>query len=247
MMGALRTGLLAALASAVLPAAPGLAQAPEKREECVVLLHGLARGRASMSALHWYLDAAGFRVVNIGYPSTRKSIESLSLEAIPRSLSECSGASRIHFVTHSMGGILLRRFLAEDRIEGLGRVVMLGPPNGGSEIVDNLGHIELFRKLNGPAGVELGTGEEDLPRRLGRVDFELGVIAGTRTLNLLTSAMIEGLDDGKVSVSSTKYAGATAHLTLPVTHTFMTIDPEVLSQTRHFIETGAFRNIDLKI
>ncbi len=141
-----------------------------------------------------------------------------------------------------MGGILVRQYLSQHRLNQLGRVVMLGPPNQGSQVVDKLRDWSVFRWFNGPAGVELGTDMASVPKTLGAAEFELGIIAGSRSINWLLSTLLPGPNDGKVTVESTKLAGMTDHLVLPVTHPLMMRHPDVIRQTLYFLQHGEFQH-----
>lgn len=224
---------------ALLVIGPGLAPAAE----CVVLLHGLARSSMSMNRMASRLEEAGFATVNIDYPSREYTVEELAETAVPRGLEACraqEGIDKIHFVTHSLGGILLRQYLSTREIEELGRVVMLGPPNQGSAAVDELRGVPGFEWLNGPAGFQLGKGPESVPLRLGPADFELGIIAGNRTIDPVTSAVLENPDDGRVSVEDTKLEGMADFIVVEHSHAFMMRMSRPIELTIEFLRTGRF-------
>ena len=212
--------------------------APEE----VILLHGLCRTTRSMAKMEHALTNAGYRVRNVDYPSRTASVEQLADDAIGKAVADCQrdGAVRIDFVTHSLGGILVRSYLARHTVPSLGRVVMLAPPNRGSEVADKLGWLFLYKWINGPAGDELGTGTKSTPNRLGPTAFPVGIIAGDRSINWINSLLIPGRDDGKVSVNRTKLAGMSDHIVVHATHPFIMRNHEVIQQTIQFLRTGAF-------
>lgn len=211
--------------------------------EAVILLHGLARKASSMKKLERALKENGYQVVNVDYPSTKHDIEALADWSIGNAIKKVGPNSKIHFVTHSMGGILVRQFLRQYKMHNLGRVVMLGPPNSGSEIVDLLQNVPGFKTVNGPAGLQLSAKKDALPNQLGPANFELGIIAGSRSVNLVLSTMLPMPNDGKVSVESSKLEGMSDHLTMPVTHTFMMRNSAVITQVILFLQQGAFKSI----
>ncbi|MDP5136572.1 alpha/beta fold hydrolase [Rheinheimera baltica] len=211
-------------------------------KDCVVLLHGLARSASAMETMQQALDAAGYHSVNVDYPSREHAIEVLAPMAIAPALAQCRAKQSrvIHFVTHSMGGILLRQYTQDNVIADLGRVVMMGPPNQGSQVVDNLKDVPGFEAFNGPAGMQLGTGAQDIPKQLGPVSFELGVIAGTSSINLILSTFLPNPDDGKVSVENTKVQGMCALVTVDVSHPFLMQRQQVIDQVLYFLRRGSF-------
>jgi hypothetical protein len=216
--------------------------------DTVVLLHGLGRTQVSMAPLARALEQAGYCVVNLSYPSRTPTLEQLATEWLPAQLARRipAGADgpRIHFVTHSMGGILLRLWLRERGVPtNLGRVVMLAPPNAGSEVSDALRGFAPFRWATGVNGQRLGTAADALPRALGAwpaKENALGVIAGSYSWNPVLDPSLPRPHDGKVSVAATHLAGETDHRVLPYSHTWLGWRRETARQVTAFLREGRF-------
>jgi pimeloyl-ACP methyl ester carboxylesterase len=210
--------------------------------EVVVLVHGLARSSRSMKPMEKALTAAGYTVYSMKYPSTEKTVQELADEYLAPLVLQCQAAKpvKIHFVAHSLGNIVLRYYFSVHKLENTGRIVMLGPPNRGSEVVDRLGRFTLFKWINGPAGQQLGTFTNSLPNRLPLPPAEVGVIAGTRSINLFLSMLIPGPDDGKVSVERAKIKGMKDFVTVAASHPFLMRNREVIDLTLSFLQDGHF-------
>ncbi len=209
--------------------------------DCVVLLHGLGRTRYSMHTLEKELEKEGYLVVNDSYPSRNRSIKELT-RFVGDGISQCkkSGARTIHFVTHSLGGILVRNYFQTELISEAGRVVMLGPPNHGSEVADKYKNTWWFRKFTGPAGQELTTNPDSIPNSLKPIPLEIGIIAGTESLDPWFSGIVPEPNDGKVSVSSTKLAEMKDFISVPHSHAFLCSSRAVIRQVKHFLTKGRF-------
>jgi pimeloyl-ACP methyl ester carboxylesterase len=211
--------------------------------EGVVFLHGISRSFRSFIPMQKAVEAAGFATRNIGYPSREKALSALADDIHPAiaPFAEMNEGCT-HFVCHSMGGLLARVYLARHRPARLGRVVMLGTPNGGSEIADLLKNWLLYRLYFGPAGQQLVTARDATTEALlPLVDYPVGIIAGDRSLDPITSRfMLPGADDGRVTVARTKLDGMTDHIVIPASHAFMVKNKEAIAQTIAFLQDGRF-------
>ncbi len=232
------------------PQMPSRASQTSQRDnrELVVVLHGIAVTHRWMTRIADGLETAGYRVVNRTYPSRKLPIEQLGGEWLPQLLREhgAADAPRVHFVTHSMGGIVVRLWLREcgNPPPNLGRIVMITPPNQGSEVPDRLRGFALFHRFIGVNAARLGTGGDSLARQLSPGVFpagaEVGIIAGNRSVNPLFSSWIEGENDGTVSVASTRLAGMRDHIVMPHSHSGILLSGSVVKQTVHFLREGKF-------
>ena len=209
--------------------------------DTVVLLHGLGRTSKSMTYMQGRLTEAGYHVFNYDYESRKGEIDSLVADLLQYLETCCSRKEPdLHFVTHSLGGILVRALIARERPGNLGRVVMLSPPNKGSETVDLLKDYSLFKKIFGPASMQLGTDPDSFPNRLGPADFELGIITGSRTIDPISSWIIDGDDDGKVSIEQAKLEGMADFMVVQVSHAYIMSNPDVVNEVIYFLQNGRF-------
>jgi dipeptidyl aminopeptidase/acylaminoacyl peptidase len=208
--------------------------------EAVVLVHGLGRTRRAMAPLTERLREAGFDAHNLGYPSREAPPDELIEDLAEQIDACCANAPRLHFVGHSLGGILARAYVARMRPPNLGRMVLLSPPNQGSEIVDKLGDTWLFEAVMGPSAVTLGTDEDSFPNSLPPPDYELGIVAATGSNNPVGSAIIPGDDDGMVAVCRMRLEGMTDFITVDRTHTLIMRSEDVARQVIRFLREGRF-------
>jgi len=241
------TGLAAApLVTCLSFAGPEPVVTSNARAEYVVLMHGLIRSSTVMKRLEWAFEEQGYRVINLDYASSKLSIEDAASEMLAETLRDKiqDPTVRVHFVTHSLGGIILREYLNTHDLPNLGRVVMIAPPNHGSELVDKFKDWPFYHFFTGPAGQQLGTEPESVPQRLGPAQFDLGVIAGDRTLNPFYSWFIPGPDDGKVSVQSTQLEGMDDFLVVHSSHTYLPWRKQVIHACLEFVAEGKFPEPD---
>ena len=219
-------------------------ESSEVTKSCVVLLHGLGRTSDSMDKIAEALVDNSYKVWNESYPSRDKPINELSVEAIEPALDFCQSENidKIHFVTHSLGGILVRYYLQDHQPEKLGRIVMLSPPNKGSEIADRLKELKLYQLFTGPVGQQLGTDENSVPNQLDPINGEIGIIIGNSTSDPWFSWLIPGDDDGKVSVASSKLSEMKDFLIVDHGHTFIMRKNDVIEQILNFLSSGEFKH-----
>lgn len=208
----------------------------------VIVLHGLGRTAKSMTPIQKKLEADGYFVWNKSYPSRDENIISLAESFLGEGIAQCraAGVANIHFVTHSMGGILVRQYLQNRVLEMQGKIIMLAPPNHGSEIADHLQARFWYEWMMGPAAMELGTGEGSRPNSLQPVLGTIGVIAGATSFEPWFSWMFNGSHDGKVSVASTRLDEMSDFLVVERGHTFIMRSERVIEQILFFLQHGCF-------
>jgi hypothetical protein len=212
-----------------------------RRDEHVVLLHGMAQTPLSMAPLGHDLRRAGYLVRNIGYPTRRHDVAELARRYLAPAVAAVGAESPVHLVTHSLGGLIARQYLQWAALPEGSRIVMLAPPNHGSEVADLVRDWLVYRWLMGAVGQQLVTTADGIVHRLGPVDAEVGIIAGNRTIQPWFSALIPGQDDGAVSVASTRLDGMRDFIVVGGSHTLLVLKREVRRQVVHFLRHGRFR------
>ena len=215
-------------------------------KETVVLLHGIGNNKHSMSSVESFLNKHGYNTINVTYPSTDNNLDGLAKHLRTKHLDTYfwKNIKKVHFVTHSMGGLVARRYLDTYKTkiptEKLGSVVMLGPPNGGSEVADLLHDLSLYKWFYGPAGNELTTQAQ--VKNTSEIYYSLGIIAGTKEWPyVITAFVVPGKSDGRVSVKKTKLKGMKDHVTVDATHTFMMHRRDVQEHVLHFLKYEKFK------
>lgn len=210
-----------------------------KEKEIVVLIHGLARSNASMWLLNLRLKNAGYRVETVGYQSLNRTPEQI-VDDITLQINQCCRKenNRVHFVGHSLGGLLIRAYLQANEVDNLGRVVLIGTPNQGTEIADYF-QDKWWSKFAGPAALSLGTAENSFPKSLDDPYYPVGIIAGVRQSD--NEQILPGPDDGLVPVESTKVNNMNDFIVIDSGHSMMRYDEDVAEQTIHFLRQGKFK------
>ena len=233
MLGKLVLSILLLISSSIVFAA----------DECVVLLHGLGRTHHSMDEIEDKLLKQGYLVWSESYQSRERSVDFLAEQTLKLGLDYCvqQQATRVHLVSHSLGGLLIRVYLQDHSINSLGRIVMLAPPNHGSEVADVLKENSLYEWAMGPAGQVLGTGSDGIANQLDPIVGEIGIIAGNTTSDPWFSPIIPGADDGKVSVESARLDEMKAFLVVEAGHTFIMRNDMVIDQILSFLRDGVFK------
>lgn len=213
---------------------------PKMSGHVVIMLHGIVRSSKSMSRMQKSLGEAGFVPVPFDYPSTQANLDKCSefLDSVIRSL---DGVKEISFVTHSMGGLVVRNWLKEHKDKRVRRLVMIGTPNKGAEMADKLRDWKIYKLILGPAGQQLFSGDGSDASKLPIPKFEFAVIAGARGTAEGYNPLIPGDDDGTVAVKSAFLEGATDSELFPVLHSFLPVNPDVVKSTARFLKTGSLR------
>jgi pimeloyl-ACP methyl ester carboxylesterase len=213
---------------------------PPMSGKAVIAIHGILHSSRIFSAMTPALEQAGFTVVGFDYPSSRIEIGPAAA-GLKQLIDSLEGFEEINFVVHSMGGLVTRAYLQDDRDPRINRMVMLGVPNRGAEMADLMRKNYAFRLIFGPAGQQLVTGPESVVSRLPIPDFEFATIAGARGHRAGFNPLIPGDDDIVVTVASTRLPGAADSMTIRSLHRYLPANTKVIDATIRFLESGCLR------
>ncbi|MGZ0164632.1 MAG: esterase/lipase family protein [Planctomycetales bacterium] len=213
---------------------------PAMKGEAVVLLHGIFRSSKAMSRVQDRLEKDGYLVVPFDYPSTRVDIAA-SAKMLGQVVESLEGVEKISFVTHSLGGLVVRSWLGQGGDERARCLVMMGTPNKGAEVADILRNWHLYRLILGPAGQQLVADQSGDIAKLPIPEIPFSVIAGGKGTTDGYNPLIPGDDDGLVAASSAYLGGAEDSMTLPVLHSFLPFNAAVIDAVSLYLKTGAFR------
>ena len=225
-----------------IPAIPTALNSATVHKECVVLVHGLWRSGWAMRSIANDLHDFEYQTVTISYPSTSMSIPEIAENYLPPAIEECKqqGAEQIHFVSHSMGGIIVRQYLQTHHLPLGSKVVMLSPPNQGSELSEKFGDSSWYQQIVGPSGVSLSKKEGGIISTLKAIKEPVGIIAAYRDWSLWPSTWLPKPNDGTVSVESMKLAEMDDFVLINSGHAMMRFDDHTHQQIRYFLSKGEF-------
>ncbi len=212
--------------------------------ETVVLIHGLGRSAVSMWLLEGRIEKAGYDVVALDYPSLGITPAEV-IDAVTVQIDACCrDKARVHFVGHSLGGLLIRSYFANPEnaamMGRLGQVVMIGTPNAGSVLVDHF-RDSWWLPILGETTLSLGTTANSLPGQLPLPPFRAGIIAGSNGM-WISDAIFAEANDGLVAVASTRLPNMADFIEIDVSHSMMRYNHEVADQTIEFLKNGRFRH-----
>ena len=214
------------------------------RRPAVLLLHGLGRTWKSMRPIGRYLESKGYAPYYVAYPSTRRPVAEHA-ENLRRIVARLDGPEAIHLVGYSLGGLVVRAYLAGDYDARIKRVILLGTPNQGAHKADLWDGNWAYQKIMGPAGQELGTGEEGIVTSLpDTLPVEFGIIAGGKGDGKGYSFVLTGDDDRTVAVESTRLPGASDFVIVRSIHSFLINRREAHEYIASFLLHGYFRSAE---
>lgn len=223
---------------------------PRLKPKVVITMHGLIRSREAMEGIGAHLQREGeYEWINVGYASTRRTIDQHA-ESLAKIIDGLKDAEEINFVCHSLGNIIVRRYLGEATAAEpkwkpdprIGRFVMLGPPNNGAELAKRFIGNKVVAMVIGPSGKQLSREWDTVSTRLAVPHCDFGIIAGGNGSDGGLNPLIAGDDDWVVSVAETRLPGARDFRTVNLLHGQLMNNPQVQSYVLSFLQAGHFES-----